>query len=112
MKPTDFRNATFSGLLADLPRLRAEVWQAWLRHGPCTTRELAARMGMDLLTVRPRSTELFQQGLIAVLANGAPTEAEVESVGKEGVYRARTMEEWETWASSHRPCAVSQMVML
>jgi hypothetical protein len=41
---------------------REKVWHALAQFGPCTTRHLAASMGWDILTVRPRVTELVQLG--------------------------------------------------
>jgi predicted ArsR family transcriptional regulator len=85
MKPVDFRNDTFEGLRKRLRGQREETWLAWLRHGPCTTRQLAERCGITIFTVRPRVCELVDLGM-AVLSG---------KDGREGVYRALGPEEVE-----------------
>lgn len=80
MKPIDFRNETWDQIQGRLEGLRRQVYRALDEAGPCTTRELAARSGIDLLNVRPRVTELVTLGLVE-LANPEPG-------GGEGIYRA------------------------
>lgn len=94
MKPADLRNATFHSLVGGLSRQRLEVWRAWSAHGPGTTRAIAARAGMDILSFRPRSTELYQLGLLELLCD--------ETAGHEGVYRARTNVETDRWLESRK----------
>ena len=91
MKATDFRDATFEGLRAELPALRLAAYFGWMTHGPGTTREVAGRCGMDILTFRPRTTELVQMGLVRV------QNEECRMKNGEGVYRAAMAEEWEDW---------------
>jgi predicted transcriptional regulator len=81
----DYRNITWDHLQATVQGKRLEVLSAWKQHGPCTTRELAAKADMDLLAVRPRTTELLQLGLLK--------EVEGEGQGHEGVYRALSDDE-------------------
>ena len=83
MKPVDYRNATFAEVQSRIEGDRARVLEAWRLHGPCTTEDLAQRSGIDLLTLRPRNTELVQLGLV-ILAGGR---------ARSGVYRAATAEE-------------------
>ncbi len=64
MKPIDFRNATWQEIQGKLSGQRRLIYEAWLLHGPCTTRELAHKSGLSILTVRPRTTELFQLMLL------------------------------------------------
>lgn len=80
MKPIDYRNATFADLQAMLHDSRLAVLRDLRAHGPATTRELATRSGIDLLTVRPRVTELVQIGFVC-LVDGTEH-------AKEGTYRA------------------------
>jgi predicted transcriptional regulator len=40
------------------------VYNSLVLNGPCTTRRLATATGIDLLTLRPLATRLFQMGLI------------------------------------------------
>jgi predicted transcriptional regulator len=78
MKPVDFRHETFETIRARVVLDRAACLAALRACGPCTTRELARRMGRDILNVRPRVTELVQLGFVV-------TE---DAAGREGVYRA------------------------
>jgi sugar-specific transcriptional regulator TrmB len=80
MKPIDYRNETWVGVQQRVEGLRREVYLALDRLGPATTRALADRSGIDLLTLRPRVTELYQLGLVEL--------ANPERGGGEGVYRA------------------------
>ncbi len=89
MQPIDYRNDTFTDIQARLSGLRLAVFAALSQHGPCTTRELATRASIDLLTVRPRVTELIDLGLV-VLDDSAPA-----ATKNEGVYRALTTAEAE-----------------
>ena len=87
MKATDLRNATFHGLREYLPEARKQVYMAFVEHGPGTTREVAEKSGIDILTLRPRTTELCEIGLIELSA----------AAGGEGIYRARPQSDWERW---------------
>ena len=89
MTPADFRNATFESIRAGLHERRRVVYEAWLAHGPGTTRLVADRAGLDILSFRPRSTELFQMGLLTL--------AETQFVAGNGVYRAAERCEWEAF---------------
>jgi predicted ArsR family transcriptional regulator len=78
MKPIDYRNTTWDEIQGRLKGDRQACYEGLRVHGPCTTRQLADRIGIDLLTVRPRVTELVQLGL-----------AECgDEPGREGIYRA------------------------
>lgn len=96
MKPIDFSLTTFAELKSRLDGLRADVHRAWLAHGPGTTRDVAAKAQIDILTFRPRSTELYQLGLLELTA-GADGAQPIGSRPHEGIYRARTIAEWEQW---------------
>lgn len=85
MKPVDFRNATFESLAAFIVGQRERVFHAWGQHGPCTTRDLATRSGIDLLGVRPRTNELVMLGFVRL--------AEKQPAKGEGTYRVATPEE-------------------
>lgn len=86
MTPLDYRNATFAELQArGLEGLRGHVLSAWQLHGPCTTEELAAHSGLSILTLRPRTTELVQLGLVLL--------AESTARRGGGIYRAATAHE-------------------
>lgn len=51
---------------------RARVLEA-IRHQPGTADEIAARLGADILSIRPRTTELLNQGLIETTGERRPT---------------------------------------
>lgn len=89
MKPIDFRNETFKQLEERLNPIRMAVYNAWLEHGPGTTRQVADRSGIDLLTLRPRTTELYQMGLVVP--------HEIQDQRPEGVYRVRPLGDWPAW---------------
>ena len=79
MKPIDYRNETWEQVRERVDSMRQAVYRAFELHGACTTRELAQKSGIDLLTLRPRVTELTQLGLVEL--------ANPERGGGEGVYR-------------------------
>lgn len=87
MRTVDLRNENFEALFARVTELRFAAWAALKMYGPGTTREIAAASRMDLLTFRPRVTELCDLGF-AYLAGRA---------GREGVYAARDYEEARAW---------------
>lgn len=81
--PAAVRDENYERLRARLAGDRARVYDAWSMWGPATTRRMAELAGMDLLSLRPRTTELAELGL-------------VECVGREGhdgVYRAVPIQE-------------------
>ena len=78
MNGADIRNLNWQQLRARIDGVRATVHAALQIHGPCTTRQLAAKIPLDLLSVRPRVTELVDLGFAEC----------VRREGGEGVYRA------------------------
>ncbi len=64
LTPEDLRDLTWENLQPFLAGSRLAVLEAWRQHGPGTTRQIAQRSGIDLLTFRPRTTELCALGLI------------------------------------------------
>ena len=102
MKPIDFRNQTFEELKAHLNEDRAEVHRAWLAHGPGTTRDLSTKSKIDLLTFRPRTTDLYQLGLVEL----------VDKDGHQGIYRARTIAEWEKFVAARHILGDSQLQLV
>ena len=73
----------------------------WVIHGPCTTRQLAEKSAIDILNVRPRTTDLVQIGLVEMIGGG-----------QEGIYRARSQAEWEAWAAAQRPALDGQIALI
>lgn len=98
VRPADIRNATWHSLQQSLRGRRLQVWRAWRRFGIGTTRQLAAHSGLDILTVRPRTTELCQLGLLFC----AFTHISDDGIA-EGVYRPMTAAEWYEWRSHQFP---------
>lgn len=94
MSAIHFRNANWREIQPWLTEYRLAVWVALLKHGPCTTMQLAQHMaGGDpvkamkvLFTVRPRVSELVKAG-VAVAVEGESS--------REGRYRALTQAELE-----------------
>jgi hypothetical protein len=60
------------------------------------TRAVALRSGRDILSLRPRTTDLYHLGLVELIGSQAG----------EGLYRARTRGEWEQWNAS-QPSAIT-----
>ncbi len=58
MKPEDVRDLSWSQKRRLVSGDRLRVYLGLLQYGPATTRELARKLGMDVLGVRPRVTEL------------------------------------------------------
>jgi len=54
----DLRLANWHEIRASITGKREAVYLALLTHGPCTPKELAAAIGWDKTSVRPRMTEL------------------------------------------------------
>jgi hypothetical protein len=81
MRPIDYRNATWHGLKSHLHGLRLAAHNAYRDHGPGTTRQVADASGIDILTLRPRTTELFQMGFIELVPDPLGNRS------KEGTYR-------------------------
>lgn len=78
LTPADLRNLTWEKLQPLLVGSRLAVLQAWREHGPGTTRQIAHKSGIDILTFRPRTTELFALALVEIVGNE----------GTEGIYEA------------------------
>lgn len=87
MKAIDHRNTTWAAVRENLSGRRLAVYSELARLGPCTTRDLAFKSGMDILTVRPRVTELLQLGFADMVAPVDPLKP-----GHEGVYFALSEE--------------------
>ncbi len=98
MTPIDYRNATWEDLQERMPAMRRLVWHAWKIHGPGTTRELATRAHIDLLQVRPRTTELVQLGFVRLV--------DEENRGHEGVYQALSEDEARALFDERREAAI------
>lgn len=102
MRAIDIRDATWDRVRQDLQGRLQEVYTAWVVHGPCTTRQLAERSRIDILNVRPRTTDLAGLGLVVFM----------DMEAGEGVYQARTQGEWESWLAAQRESVVTGQLNL
>ncbi len=64
MKPAAMRNLNWAEVQAHVSDDLRRVHAAWQKFGPGTTRAVAERSGISLLTLRPRTTDLYQLGLV------------------------------------------------
>jgi hypothetical protein len=85
MSTLDHRNATWKDIQSRLKGLRLRVYHAWVEHGPGTTREVSRLSGIEILTFRPRTTELVQLGLVESVEDPA---LQGRDAAHEGTYRA------------------------
>lgn len=67
MKAIDYRNHTWAHVRSHLSGLRMQTYTAYVHYGPGTTREVSAKSGISILTLRPRTTELMQLGFVEIL---------------------------------------------
>jgi hypothetical protein len=102
MNAVDFRSMTFAGLRARIAGDRARVYDAFLCWGPGTTREVSDKARIDILTLRPRATELLQLGAIELL----------RGEGHEGVYGTRSLGSHEAWFNRRQREALEQQMDL
>lgn len=80
MKAIDARTATWDEIRSTLTGRRLAAYEAFQLCGPGTTREVAERSGHDILSLRPRATELLQLGFLVC----------EEVIDGQGIYRALT----------------------
>lgn len=95
MKPTDLRNANWLEVQQHVTDDMRRVHRAWRDHGPGTTRAVADASGISLLTLRPRTTDLYQLGMVECTARD----------GSEGVYEYRTegqAEQAQAWKQDRK----------
>ncbi len=103
LSPAEVRDANWNELRDGVTDALWAVHAALAAGGPCTTRELAGTMGHALEYVRPRVTELCQVSLAVCV--GRRRRGRVS----EGVYRARSLEEWRAAFEAGR--APEQLLM-
>lgn len=61
------RRVSYDQVKPKVTQLQAQVLAYLKRYGPLTTRSTATAMGVSILTVRPRMTELLQAGLVRAI---------------------------------------------
>jgi hypothetical protein len=98
LRPAQLRNLTWKEVRVHVSDDMQRVHRAWAEHGPGTTREVADKSGLSLLTLRPRTTDLYQVGMVEC----------VDRRGGQGVYAYRSETEaeaaqaWKQDRSSHK----------
>ena len=92
LNTTEIRRMNFEAIFAQVNSLRFAAWGAVMRYGPGTTREIADRSGLDLLTLRPRITELLALGFVELVGRA----------GREGIYKGRNYAEARQWHESQQ----------
>lgn len=92
MNATEIRDQNWQTLRQRLHRDCMRVLDAWRCWGPCTTRRLAVLANMELLNVRPRTTDLKALNLVECC----------DRERGEGVYRAVSeVEAQRVWEEAH-----------
>jgi predicted transcriptional regulator len=94
MIATYYRQMAWEDVQARLVDDRLAVYLALQMWGPCTTRQLARLMDRDILSVRPRVTELLQMGF-AVEVEVSAERRFMDRAAREGYYRAERIEDVE-----------------
>lgn len=77
MEATQIRDSQWKIIQARMTGDCLRVHSAFAKHGPCTTLQLAERSGISPWSVRPRTTQLLQVGLVELVGKD----------GREGVYQ-------------------------
>ena len=83
MNTLDIKLDNWNAIADQLTDRRLAVWRALIHRGESTSRNLAYYMDADVLTIRPRLTELLQLGFVVLTGKQ----------GHEGTYRACSQEE-------------------
>ncbi len=84
-----------------LGECRERIYRAWLRFGPCTTKELSQLTAESLLTLRSRTTELLQVGALELVGT--------DQDGRQGIYTARLHEDWERFFNEQKQTSKTQL---
>jgi hypothetical protein len=69
---SDTSRAAAEHIASDAARLRTLVLGSLRHHGPATADEVAGRLALSILSVRPRCTELLKSGAIVDTGNRRP----------------------------------------
>lgn len=101
MLPTDIRDQTWDEIRGRITGQRLAVYEGYRAHGPCTTLHLASRICLSGYTVRPRTTELFQVGLVRLVGRDRG----------QGIYAAVTIEEARREHERRAQAKPEQMLM-
>ncbi len=111
MKPVDLRNETFESLQRLIPADLRAVLDGYKQHGSRTTGELSTLTGIGLLTVRPRTSDLVDLGLV-LLDEPETLRRKNEEHIRCGVYRAATdAEVRDALDAAKRPAQQAQALM-
>lgn len=99
MTPTELRDQTFETIQASLVERRRAAFDVWLQHGPGTNIHVADKAGWPVRSLQPRTSELYEVGLIALAGRQ----------GRHGIYRVRTVAEWEAWKEEQLAAVAEQV---
>lgn len=69
--PSPISRDRASGPPAPLTLDHLHAFAAWLTHGPGTVRQIAGKADVDLVTLHPRTAELFAVGALEILGQSA-----------------------------------------
>lgn len=100
--PEQIRNLSFDQVKAHVDGDRERCWTSLMLGGPMTTRQLAARIEIDLLTVRPRVSELVDLGFVVCTGKD----------GHEGIYQAVPVCEAQAAHSRRQRGEAEQLLLL
>lgn len=97
MNPAALRNTNFESLRASLADRCADVYRAFTEHGPCSTAQLAERTGIGLLSLRPRTTDLHDLGLLCAAGE------RMENGKRATIYAVTDRATWQQWRAENFP---------
>jgi hypothetical protein len=98
MKPIDLRNECWADVLNRVDGDRCRVHRMLAVAGPCTVRELAAKNEVDVLSIAPRVTELYELGFVELVGRS----------GRRGIYKALSAADAEKTFETRRSSAQAQ----
>lgn len=78
MNPEDIKRMSWAEIQGALVNMRQTIFLGFFDHGPCTNKHLAATLNIGLDSVRPRTTELVDLGLVECVGTS----------GRQGIYQA------------------------
>ena len=91
---------------ANLPRMRARLFEGLLNWGPMTDEQMIERLDLGPNSVRGRRGELVRDGLVVDTGRRGRTRAGNSAT----IWRARTAEEFRGWQAEQEALAAGQPV--
>ena len=74
----ELKRDNWRSMRPQLPEMLIRCYEAWKVHGPGSTKDIAAHSGIPLLTLRPRTTQLYKLGYVRLVGR----------LNRDGIYRA------------------------